>query len=472
MLSVFLIAGSALALNPISTTAGFGGVADPHVHFFGDRFYLYTTHDFSAEDRGFKNLDWRVFSSPDLLTWLLESTLLPNATPAAPGDYSTCWATDAAAGADGAFYFYLSLGANQIGVMRGATPVGPWEDPLGTPLINRTLGASLHTEARDPCLFVDDDGTPYLIFGTFNYYIARLGADMVSLAEAPRPVAIAAAGGGPATSQNGVGVLDDKPFLHKKGGAYYFSFGGFYGVGAAPYGPFFQRDPTWVDPASIAPDFFLNGTSGPCWCQQVNFNDRHGSFFSAHGQDYWSSNDRSHSADPYNTNAYRDTILTYVHYFGNGSIAPVVINTTGVGSYMAAHGVEAENFFKLRGPGRKVHDIEGHTFAMTGLVAGASALYFPHVRGAGRAARVALRVRAGDGAGVAGARAVLSLGEGGGGPPLCSVALAPLAVAGEGWVELHCEGWGATPTPEDPSVTLTVDGGATGGVSFDRISFL
>ena len=78
------------------------------------------------------------------------------------------------------------------------------------------------------------------------------------------------------------------------------------------------------------------------------------------GQDFWSSNDRSHSGDTYNTNAFRDTILTYVHYFDNGTIAPVVINGAGVGSYPPGR-VEAENAMRIAGA-RKGHDSRGSFF--------------------------------------------------------------------------------------------------------------
>ena len=216
-----------------------------------------------------KNLDWRVFSSPDLLRWSLESTLLPNATPAAPGDYSTCWATDAAAGADGAFYFYLSLGANQIGVMRGATPVGPWEDPLGTPLINRTLGASLHTEARDPCLFVDDDGTPYIINGDTDYQIARLKDSMTELDETPRRIEI---------DRKGVFPCMDKNSLHKHNGIYYLSCSGYYATSRNLYGPYEYQ-----------------GLVGTGWGLDTPFG--HGDFFTWKGDWYhvWCKyRDRSH----------------------------------------------------------------------------------------------------------------------------------------------------------------------------------
>ena len=74
---------------------------------------------------------------------------------------------------------------------------------------------------------MDEDGNNYLIFGTFNYYMARLNTDMISLAEKPRGVRV-----------NREQHRDDKPFLHRRGAVYYLSWGCFYAMGATPYGPF------------------------------------------------------------------------------------------------------------------------------------------------------------------------------------------------------------------------------------------
>jgi len=252
-LALALLLGASRARNPIVERVG---MADPHVHVFNDTFFLYATSDFSINSTGFKNTRWWVWQSDDLVDWALASVLLPQDTPATPDEYNLCWATDAAQDAGGATLWYLSLGPDEIGVMRSAgSPAGPWTNALGAPLVNKSLGAQLKTEARDPGVFTDADGASYIVFGTFNYFIARLGADMMSLAEAPRPVVV-----NNATSQNGVGVLDDKPFLHRKGSRYYFSFGAFYGVSDSVYGPF-QWVGTWVDLGLISPAFRTNVTN-------------------------------------------------------------------------------------------------------------------------------------------------------------------------------------------------------------------
>jgi len=449
--------------NPLVHDRNFtqDGWADPHVLAYTiagtTRFYCYTTHDFSPADRGFLNKDWRVFESDDLLSWRLASTLQPNATPASPASWDTCWATDGAT-RGGLYFWYLSLGAYEIGVVRGASPTGPWESPLHAPLINASLGAALHTEARDPCVFHDPaTDTHYLVFGTFLYYIAKLAPDMISLAEPPQPLTVLNA-----TSQNGVGILDDKAYMHRApSGAYILSYGAFYALGESPYGPFTHAG-TWVDKSLIAPAFRTNVTNPPgnCWCQDQDFNDRHGSFFSANGQNFWSSNDRSHSVDRLNTNAFRDTILTYVHYRADGSIEPVVIDEVGVGEYAAAAApIQAENFFSLRdgsdggGGANKAQDAATGAFGVHGLSA-RSALLYPHVRGGGAAAALVLRAANG-----AARPAVVHAADARSGAPLCAALLRPTG-SWSAYAEARCAL--AQPLPDDVDIELTFSGGAGG----------
>ncbi|KAH8050943.1 hypothetical protein JL722_10972 [Aureococcus anophagefferens] len=75
--------------------------------------------------------------------------------------------------------------------------------------------------------------------------------------------------------------------------------------------------------------------------------DRHGSFFAFHNQTYFACNDRSHGGG----SGYRNTIVNYVHYAANGSIAPLRIDEVGVGAFdvAASPRVEAENYFSASG---------------------------------------------------------------------------------------------------------------------------
>ena len=316
MLRFSVMVASALAANPVVPDVG---MADSHVHLFDGVYYMYATHDYSNQNKYFRMDDWHVWSSPDLVDWTLRSTLYPNATPAPPGAYTECWATDGArlVHPDGRkeFFFYLSTGPSEVAVVNASTPVGPWENSLGAPLLNSSFGSQLGTTFRDPCVFEDADGSYYIVAGVFDYFIAKLGPDLMSLAEFPRRVEVLNP-----TGPYGA-KTDDKPFLHRApNGLYYLSWGCFYGTSASPYGPF-NYTGSAIDTAFIAPDFRTNHTDGP-WYGHEDYADRHGSFFqNSGGQSFYSSNDRSHSTDTANPSVYRDTVIGYVNYWNNGSIA-------------------------------------------------------------------------------------------------------------------------------------------------------
>ena len=87
-------------------------------------------------------------------------------------------------------------------------------------------------------------------FGTFNYYVAKLNPDLVTLAEAPRGPLVVHDAFGPF----GPGKLDDKAFMHKRFGRYYLSWGCFYGIGDSPYGPFEYMGVIY-DNQYVAPSF-------------------------------------------------------------------------------------------------------------------------------------------------------------------------------------------------------------------------
>jgi beta-xylosidase len=145
--------------------------ADPALVAFGDSFYLYPTTD------GNENWDsdnFRVLGSRDLREWtdLGEVLRLGRDVPWADRN---AWAP-AAAYRNGLYYFYFTADDN-IGVAVATSPTGPFIDS-GAPIVSRGQFAG---RAIDPAVFVDDDGTSYLIWGNTVAHIARLGNDMVSI---------------------------------------------------------------------------------------------------------------------------------------------------------------------------------------------------------------------------------------------------------------------------------------------------
>jgi hypothetical protein len=150
--------------NPIVTGVG---LCDPQVRIYDNQAYLYATHDADPNSKGFVMNDWWVWHSEDMVHWEQVSTLKPEQTYW--GKPSTeCWATDAMR-RNGKYYFYFSRGPEEIGVVQGDSPRGPWHDPIGKPLIAK---GSVPTQARDPGILQEEDGTSYIVFGVWDFFIA------------------------------------------------------------------------------------------------------------------------------------------------------------------------------------------------------------------------------------------------------------------------------------------------------------
>ena len=284
------------------------GVCDPHIRIFNDKAYLYATHDKSPDNEGFVTEDWWIWSSPNLADWTHECSLRPEETYIGAG-FTSCWATDAI-DRDGKYYWYLSEGNQRTAVVVAPTPTGPWHDPLGEPMIGDGV---VPVGAYDPGVFIDDDGAPYIVFGVWDFYVARLGDDMISLAEPPRQLLIHNPEG-----PYGPGKTDDKPYLHKRGGVYYLSWGCFYGMAESVYGPYDCRGSIIIE-ENVAEPLRYHMDQG------IDY-DRHGSFFEWRGQWYFICNDMSQTQN----GAFRDSSLCYVSYRENGEIEPVRIDAAGV----------------------------------------------------------------------------------------------------------------------------------------------
>jgi Concanavalin A-like lectin/glucanases superfamily/Glycosyl hydrolases family 43 len=87
---------------------------------------------------------------------------------------------------NGKFYWYVSVrkastGTMSIGVAEGDTPLGPFRDALGGPLIDDETANSSAFDI-DPTVFVDDDGEVYIYWGSFSSpRAAKLKPNMIEL---------------------------------------------------------------------------------------------------------------------------------------------------------------------------------------------------------------------------------------------------------------------------------------------------
>ncbi|XCF05484.1 family 43 glycosylhydrolase [Tamlana crocina] len=324
---MLLVITTAFTQNPIVPNVGLN---DPHIHIFNDTAYVYASHDKSIDNDKFIMEDWWVWSSPDLVNWTKRSVLRPKDTYIGK-EFSRCWATDAAY-RNGNYYFYFSEGNEQTGVVVGETPVGPWKDVLGKPLLSSDLTP---THEYDMAIF-EDNGEHYIIFGVWDYYIAKLNEDMISLAESPKKIEI----NNPRGPYNPYGdnkkmPTDDKPFVHKYNGKYYLSWGCFYAMADNLYGPYDYKD------SVIKESSFAEGFEAPTWPNGF-LQGRHGSFFEWHNQWYYIYCDVSQTGNRY----FRDSFISYIHYKDDGEMAAIRVDGIGVGNYDADMSIEAEDYFK------------------------------------------------------------------------------------------------------------------------------
>ncbi|GAA4958418.1 family 43 glycosylhydrolase [Algibacter aquimarinus] len=361
---------SSYAQNPIVPNKGLN---DPHIHIFNDTAYVYASHDKSINNDKFIMEDWWIWSSPDLVNWTKRSVLNPKDTYIGK-DFTRCWATDVGY-KNGKYYWCFSEGNEQSGIVVGDTPVGPWEDVLAKPLLDSSLTP---THEYDMAIF-EDNGTHYIIFGVWDYYIAKLNDDMISLAEAPKKITI----NNPRGPYNPDGSntkmpTDDKPFVHKYNGKYYLSWGCFYAMSDDVYGPYDYKDTV------IKEESFAKGYEAPTWPNGF-LQGRHGSFFEWHNQWYYVYCDISQTGNRY----FRDSFISYVHYKANGEMAMIRVDGVGVGNYNANESIEAEDYFKSNNVAKVENTKGGFSIEPT---EGLSYVMYPNIKNLSNEATLELEV--------------------------------------------------------------------------------
>jgi len=208
-----------------------GANADPHIAVFDGTFYIYPTTDGTE---GWRSTSFSTWSSRDLVSWKNEGVILDLPRDLAWADIHA-WAP-AIAAKNGKYYYYYSADKN-IGVAVADKPEGPFTDPLGKPLVPRSLFPTM--QAIDPMVFVDEDGSAYLYWGQGRCKAVRLSDDMISFD--PAEVRDLTPPG-----------YNEGPFVHKRNGKYYLSWSEFdtrdprysvaYGTGDSPLGPFTKAE--------------------------------------------------------------------------------------------------------------------------------------------------------------------------------------------------------------------------------------
>ncbi len=248
--------------------------ADPSAHVFEGRIYIYPSHDTATgvpeDDFGshFDMRDYHVFSM-DSVGGIVTDHGVVLSLDEIPWAGRQLWAPDAAF-ANNTYYLYFPAKDKQdifrIGVATSDKPFGPFK-----PEPAFIAG----TYSMDPAVFNDTDGSFYMYLGGIwggqlqrwkgdNTYdsslgnkkpeenavlprMARMNADMKSLAEPMREIRLLDSAGNLFKEGENDKRFFEAPWVFKRGGKYYFTYSTgdthfiAYATGDSPYGPFTYR---------------------------------------------------------------------------------------------------------------------------------------------------------------------------------------------------------------------------------------
>ncbi|MCL2810201.1 MAG: glycoside hydrolase family 43 protein [Treponema sp.] len=246
-------------------------MADPSVHVFNGKLYIYPSHDWESgieeNDNGdhFNMKDYHVFSMEDAENGEVTDHGVVLDVKDIPWAGRQLWDCDVAH-KNGKYYMYFPLkDKNDIfrfGVAVADRPEGPFI-PQPDPMRG--------SYSIDSCIY-EENGNYYMYFGgiwggQLQRYkdnialengatypadnepaipprVAKLSDDMLQFAEAPRPVIILDKEGKPLTQGDTQRRFFEASWIHKYNGKYYFSYSTgdthllCYATGDNPYGPF------------------------------------------------------------------------------------------------------------------------------------------------------------------------------------------------------------------------------------------
>jgi hypothetical protein len=247
--------------------------ADPAVHVFEGRLFIYPSHDIESgipeNDLGdhFDMRDYHVLSMESAEGEVTDHGVALDIRDV-PWARRQLWDSDAAC-RNGKYYLYFPAkdltDIFRIGVGVSDRPEGPFV-PEPAPIIG--------SYSIDPAVFPDDDGRHYMYFGglwggQLQRYrnnrarecgaepadhepalcpkVALLNEDMLGFAEEPRDVVILDQAGNPLKAGDHERRFFEASWMHRYNGTYYFSYSTgnthllCYATGDNPYGPFTYR---------------------------------------------------------------------------------------------------------------------------------------------------------------------------------------------------------------------------------------
>ncbi|GHT03777.1 hypothetical protein FACS189440_11760 [Bacteroidia bacterium] len=304
--SFFLFAAlTAKAQNPIVPPGMY--MADPSAHVWKDgKIYVYGSRDENPDY--YCSSDFDVLSSSDMKHWEITRDVFASKGKNDQVPFSDDWlyAPDCQY-KNGLYYLYFPLADWGEGVATSQSPKGPFTNGKQINLGDKTM--------IDPCVFIDDDGQAYYIWGQFSAKMAKLKPNMTEI--------------DPATIHDGV-VTEKEHFFHeggyiiKRNGIYYFIYADIsrsnrpsslgYATSDNPFGPYKYRG-VIIDDDHCDPSNWTN----------------HGSIVEFKGQWYIFYHRSTH-----NSFSMRKVCVEPIHFNPDGSIQEVEMTTQGAGGPMDA----------------------------------------------------------------------------------------------------------------------------------------
>lgn len=201
------------------------------------KLYIYAGHDEPPpEVGGFVMHDYGVFvtTNPKSGDWALyQNNLDPDKVFKWASGYNA-YAGQVSTGADGRFYWYVPVQSKEtdvpnqmaIGVAVSDSPLGPWKDAIGKSLAawKDVFGdAKAGQEIIDPHVFIDDDGTVYLYWGSWGVArVVKLDKSMTKL-------------DGEISVMSGLDAFYEAPWVFKRNDTYYLVYD--WKLGGSKYTP-------------------------------------------------------------------------------------------------------------------------------------------------------------------------------------------------------------------------------------------
>src|SRR6187551_644826 len=308
--------------------------ADPTARVFGDRVYVFPSHDILAtEGKGrlgwFCMEDYHVFSSANLTDWTDHGVIVTqNKAPWVRPDSYSMWAPDCIE-RNGKYYFYFPTAAKDtiahgrgftIGVAVADKPEGPFI-PEVTPIKG--------VRGIDPNVFIDKDGQAYLYWSAGNIYGAKLKANMLELDSEVKTLGELPTKG-----------LKEGPYLFERNGIYYLTYPHVenkierleYATGDNPLGPF-----------KVAGVIMDESPSG-CWTNHHSILE-----FKKEWILFYHHNDLSPQFDK-----ARSIRADYLHFNPDGSIQKVIPTLRGIGITKANDQIQIDRYSEISEKGTSI----------------------------------------------------------------------------------------------------------------------